>query len=359
RTGPHPPSRLSARPARAVLPSALRIPSARALAVESLALAAGSGGGCAGCDGSRRTRRLSRRPGSARFVRARTGAGAPLARLAPAMTGGILLRRIRMLHGTETRRPISRWLRGALVGLLAVAAALFATLGTGVTSPPDAPADNPLPPFELGYLAPSSQAFVAVRPNIFFQQPGMDKLTPLIDQAGAAAKLAGITWPDALRPENVEQMVANVHLSSAGTGKPGSRSLSLGTSSVLVRLNQEFDWPAFLTKLMKELKPFIEKDDVWKHLVEDIKEIRHGDVTIHRLGVLPMLGPTAVHFYMPDRKSVLFFASGSKEEERELLDLIRNVDKARKRDWGTGLKAAPRAPFAFVLDNHDKKNTKK
>src|SRR5262249_17489226 len=118
--------------------------------------------------------------------------------------------------------------------------------------------------------------------------------------------------PDALRPENVEQIVANVHLSSAGTGKPGSRSLTLGSSSVLVRPHHEFDWPGFLTKLLNGLKPFTETDHACKHLVEDIKEIRHGDVTIHRLGVLPMLGPTAVHFYMPDRKSVLFFASGSR-----------------------------------------------
>src|SRR5439155_26756793 len=114
----------------------------------------------------------------------------------------------------------------------------------------------------------------------------------------------------------------------------------------------------FITKLTTELKPSIEKDDVWKKSFEGLKEIRHGEITIHRLGAVPMFGPQAVYFYMPDRRTLVFFVSLQKEDERAFLELIRQAPAARQRDWGTGLKQVARAPFALVLDNHAQHYTK-
>src|SRR5439155_8267447 len=89
-----------------------------------------------------------------------------------------------------------------------------------------------------------------------------------------------------------------------------------------------------------------------------LKEIRHGEITIHRLGAVPMFGPSAIYFYLPDRRTLVFFVSLQKDDERAFLELIREAPAARQRDWGTGLKQVARAPFALVLDNHAQHYTK-
>jgi hypothetical protein len=277
------------------------------------------------------------------------------ARTLPAMSGGTLFRRIAMLNGTECRRPLNRWLRGLLVGVLVAAAVTAATLRTPAT-PAGAPAQAE--PFELGYLAPDVKAFVAVRPAAWLAQPGMEKVSRLIEDGVTWLKPLGVTLPAALRPQNVEQVVANVQLSSQGTGKPGSRSVMIGTSSILIRMNQDFDWLAFFKGLIEKVRPLAQRDDVWKNAFREVEEIRRDGVTLYRLGACPMFGPMVLYFHVPDRRTAVFYAVPKKEDVTGFVRLVRNVSAARKRDWGTGMKRVGRAPFALVLDNSHHHYTK-
>jgi beta-lactamase regulating signal transducer with metallopeptidase domain len=263
-----------------------------------------------------------------------------------AMTGGTLLRRIHMLRGTEKSRPLGWMQRDLVIGLLVGAGLLLATLGSPAT-PPDPPREG-IPPFEIGYLAPDAKGFIAIRPAFLFAQPGMDKVKQAIASSLQELQKLGITWPDGLQPENIEEIVANVHFGSNGTGKTGSRQLMLGSSSVFIRLNRDFDWPAFFKSLSKQVKALTKSD-------LEITEIC-GDVTIYRLGGLPMLGAVPV-FYMPDRRSVVFRGlqqAGDVSRSAEALrELVRNVAAARRRDWGSGYDKVARAPIAAVMDNRD------
>ncbi|MFO0969256.1 MAG: M56 family metallopeptidase [Gemmataceae bacterium] len=273
------------------------------------------------------------------------------ARPLPAMSGGALLRRIEMLNGTERTRPLSRRMRGLLVGAVAAAAIVVSTFTTPAAPPRPTPPVG-AEPFELGYVAPDAKGFVAVRPALWLREPGMDRLAGQIEDGVKALKTIGITLPAALRPANIEQFVANVHLSTAGTGKPGSRSLAFGTSSMLIRMNQDFDWVTFAKDVVKQLKPLAQRDDVWKKTFHEVEELRRDGITFYRLGTWPMLGPTPIYLFTPDRRTAVFF-SQPKEDEEAFVRLITNAPAARKRDWGTGLKQVDRAPLACVLDNSD------
>jgi beta-lactamase regulating signal transducer with metallopeptidase domain len=278
----------------------------------------------------------------------------------PAMSGGILVRRIQMLRGTEKHRPLGWGVRGVVVSLVAGAAVLLSTLGSPARPPgwPVAPAQ--LQPFELSYVAPNAKGFIGIRPAVFLAQPGMDKLSRLIDDKLQELKKLGVSWPAALKLENIEQIVADLHFSSAGTGEPRSRSLDFGASSVLIRMNQDFDWPAFYKTLAAQMKKIPDLDDDWKHMFEEVKEIREDGVTMYRVGAIPVLGPQTMYFYAPDRRTVVFSWGMMNEQARTrehggeaLRRLIRNVEAARQRHWGAGLKSVERAPFAVVLDNRE------
>jgi beta-lactamase regulating signal transducer with metallopeptidase domain len=273
-----------------------------------------------------------------------------------AMTGGTLLRRIHMLRGNEKSRPLGWTTRGLLVGALAGIGLLLTTLGSPATSPPDAPgaqgavAEN-TEPFEIGYLHPDATGFVAIRPAWLLRQPGMDKANRTIADALKQVTKMGFTWPDALKPENIDQIVLNLQITHAGTGKPGSSSLMLGSSSLYVRLNQDFDWAAFFKNLSKELGALAKQEGF------DVEEIRENGLTFYRLGVIPVLGPAPVLFHMPDRRTVVFAGlerkpGDQRNEVKAFCKLIQNVGPSRQRDWGSYPRLA-RAPIAAVLDNRD------
>lgn len=280
-------------------------------------------------------------------------------RVCPAMSGGTLMRRIHMLRGTENCRRVSWTIRGLLLGVVASAAVLLSTLGSPAKPPPSPESAAALEPFDLSYLAPAAKGFIGIRPTVWLAQPGMDKLRLAIGHQMEQLKKMGVAWPAVLKFENIEQIVTDVHITSQGTGEPGSRSLLFGTSSVLIRLNQDFDWPAFLKGLSKELRKVALEDDVWKHVFEEVKEIHKDGVTIYRFGVVPMLGPVAIHFAAPDRRTLLLSMGWKKsddvvkDEAAPLLRLLANTTAARKRDWGAGLKTVARAPLAVILENSD------
>jgi beta-lactamase regulating signal transducer with metallopeptidase domain len=261
---------------------------------------------------------------------ARMPAGAAL--ILPAMTGGTFLRRIHMLRGAE-KKPLTPLARGLLVAFLAAIGLLVsAWRGPAQSSSSEAPAAK-LEPFELGYLVPHAKGLVAVRPSVWLAQPGMDKAAKKIDEMFADLHKMGIDVPDEFKPSNIEQIVGNLHFATAGTGKPGSRSVMIGTTSIFVRFHKEVDGPGLLRSLIGELK-----------------EERKGDCTIYRLGTLPVLGPLPVAMFMPDRRTMVLIAD---EKEDAAHRQIQEVAATRKRDWGSGWKQLERAPFAVVLDNTD------
>ena len=274
-----------------------------------------------------------------------------------AMTGGTLLRRIHMLRTNEKSRPLGWTMRGLLVGALAGISLLLATLGSPATPPPDPPGAQGnvaehAEPFEIGYLHPDATGFVAIRPAFLLRQPGMDKANRTMADALKQVTKMGFTLPDALRPENIDQIVANIHITYDGTGKPGSGSVTLGSSSLYVRSNQDFDWAVFFKNLSKELGAFTKQQGF------EVEEIRENGLTIYRLGVIPVLGPAPVLFHMPDRRTVVFAglqerkARDQRNDVKAFCKLIQNVGPARQRDWGSYPTLA-RAPIALVLDNHD------
>jgi hypothetical protein len=146
------------------------------------------------------------------------------------------------------------------------------------------------------------------------------------------------------------------HIASEGTGKPGSRALLVGSSSLYIRLNQDFDWPAYLKNLSKEVGALTGKDGF------EVTEIREEGVTLYRIGVIPMLGPTPTYIHMPDRRSLVFSsfvrkAGDPSTDLKGFRQLIQNVTQARQRDWGGYAKVA-RLPIAAVVDNHDQQYAK-
>jgi hypothetical protein len=265
-----------------------------------------------------------------------------------AMTGGTLLRRIHMLRKTQSGRPLGWTMRGLFVGVLASTAILLTTLGSPAT-PPDQPAEK-VEPFEIGYLHPDDKAFVALRPAFLMRQPGMEKANKAMAEGFLELKKMGLTVPDALKPQNIEEVVMDFRITSEGTGKPQSRALITASSSLYLRLNQDFDWYAFLKNLSKEGGALIGKEGF------EVTEIREGGVTLYRTGAIPLVSPNPIYFHMPDRRSVVFSAtrkaSDPQTDLKAFRQLIRDVAKARQRDWG-GYSKVARTPIAAGLDNQD------
>ncbi|MBI3407303.1 MAG: M56 family metallopeptidase [Planctomycetes bacterium] len=250
----------------------------------------------------------------------------------PAVTGGSIVRRIQLLRGKEKRRPFSRMTHIGLVAALAGAALLLSGLRGPVTPAIAQEAAEKPAPYELGYLMPDAHGFAAIRPSVWCRQPGVDKfLDTMTEQLKQLEKL-GFKLPDDLKPQNIEEVVANLQLMTAGTGKPGSRGITLGTSSLMLRMNKEFDWPTFVRSLAPKVK---------------MKETRHDQTTVYHLGLVAVLGPMPVSFFMPDKRTVVFFADKSQDGIGKVLDAVA---AARKRDWGSGWKDVQNAPFAVVME---------
>ncbi|MCI0378429.1 MAG: M56 family metallopeptidase [Gemmataceae bacterium] len=262
--------------------------------------------------------------------------------LSPAMTGGAFLRRIRMLHGSQKRRPLSWAWRGFFVVLLA-GAALLVGVWRGPAHPPRTQTEESVregtpAPYEIGYIVPDATGIVAVRPSEWARQPGMDQLLKIVEETIRKANQEGIDLPDALRFENVEQFVANLLFTSKGDGTPGSRTLQFGTSTMFVRFHKELDGKALL-------RPFL----------GELKESKHGDTTIYHLGTVPVLSPLPLCMFQPDKRTLVFVLDTMEHGAAKLLD---GAAAARKRPWGSGWKQVEQAPFALVLDNSDAHHAK-
>jgi len=143
-----------------------------------------------------------------------------------------------------------------------------------------------------------------------------------------------------------------LNVTTKGTGAPGSRNLMLGGSAILVRMNKDIDWVAMFKDLSHQMKPLLDKQ-FKKTFQEEIKEKRQDGVSIYRMDVLPMFGPQALHFYMPDRRTVVLCPLPTGDDDTAFRKLIANVAAARRRNWGTGWNQVNRASLALVVDNRD------
>lgn len=275
---------------------------------------------------------------------ARTPAGAISA--LPAMTGGTLMRRIDMLRGTENARPFSRKAQACAIGLLACAAGLIAT-ARGPASPPAASVTTAhAEPYELGYLPADATGFVALRPRTWLQQPGMEKLTRLLDDSinewlkelQKGGLFTGVTWPSELRPANIEQVVADVRITYPLREEPQKRGLVMGASSIFIRIKHDFDWAAFLRKLSPNLK-----------------EIHEDGVVIYELAVIPLLGPMPLRAFVPDRRSVVLLGQFREVANpvKRAAALSKGLTAARQRIWCSGWSQIQRAPLAVVINDKE------
>jgi hypothetical protein len=240
-----------------------------------------------------------------------------------------------------------------LTTAFAVSVALF------VVGPGALPAAEKTPkrpePFELGYLAPIAKGFLACRPSVWFKQPGMEKASAKLDQGIAALKSVGITWRKELRPEHIEQIVADVNIQvRKDAAKPGSQTLMIGASNIFIRMDHDFDWLACFDTMLSELKRLLAgQDDLCKKCFANTGRMTVEGVTVYRLGVVPILGGMTLCAHMPDRRSVVLSCLPPKNSETELVRLLRGAPAARKRHWGSGLSKIEDAALAVVLDNHD------
>lgn len=213
----------------------------------------------------------------------------PRALALPTLTGSYLLRRFEMLRKTEANRLVSRWWKRGLVVLLCGFALVLLALRGNADAKREGMNPSDLPPFETRYLSAETKAIFAVRPCEFFAQPGTEALAKHSD-AGIrkALKALRIELPESLKLENIEQIVTSFGLGTDGTGKPGSRSLSLGGESLFIRMKEKFDWLAFLQSLPTE---------------GTVRQL--GEVRAYEIRPIPMLFPHAVGFYFPDDRSVV------------------------------------------------------
>ncbi|MFL5339100.1 MAG: M56 family metallopeptidase [Gemmataceae bacterium] len=266
------------------------------------------------------------------------------AALVLAARGGDLFRRIQMLRTREEARPLSRLARRSLAATLVAVAALSSTL-RGPAQTKSTPAGEltagDVQPFDLTYLSPDvtpqTHGVFAFRPNVLFAQPGMEPLPGIIGVAlkPQLAEMKGKS-PDDLAVADIEQVVGDLHLDTNGTGKPGSRSLMLGMSSLMIRTRKDVDWE----KTVRGLFP-------------DMTIVERGGRKYYEIKAT-FLGPVPLVFCAADARTLVAVGGLTPKEKVPELRL-----GGKPRDLGPAWKRLERCAMAIAIDNHDGHFTKK
>ena len=168
-----------------------------------------------------------------------------------------------------------------------------------------------------------------------------DSINELVNEMQNVGLFTGATWPRELSPANIEQIVADVKVTSPLGEDPQKHGLlMMGTSAIYVRVHHDFDWANFLRKVSPNLK-----------------EIHKDGVLIYELSAIPILGPTPPRAFVPDRRSVVLVGQFPKDANavERTVALHNGVRTARQRTWCSGwsqIRAA--APLAVVMN--DKEN---
>ncbi len=270
----------------------------------------------------------------------------------PLFSRGTLLRRIQMLKTKDGRfgKPVSRWSRALIVGLLAVAVlgvsalrcpaqkeeAKPASERVNGAEKPSKDAATPAPeeePFNLSFLAPDAMGIVAVRPSAVLCRPGLKKYADEANKGVAAlCKLYGLSRAFGLPIQDIDQVSATIRIGTDKTTEGTRNNLMLQTPFV-IRSVKPFDWS-------KELK----------ELIPGVTEARHGGKVVYKF---PTDGPIAL-FFGP-KKACCFIADG----RTIVFDADEDVDRliARKPGdapaWAADLKRVERGVLALVLDNRN------
>jgi hypothetical protein len=212
------------------------------------------------------------------------------------------------------KRGCARWL---------LAGALF--IGTFQAS---AAAEEQNTPFDFRYVAEADGVF-AVRPAEVLRQPGLKELYQQgISLLGPLLGKPNFHLPDALRPENIDQVVVGFKIKVKASKTPGNSSVFLGVSMVMVRLNIDFDGAALLR-------------DCGVSLQED----RMLGQTYYRSSALP--APFAkghLCLVMPDRRTLVLTLSGDEADDRRI---VRSVRRPHERQSDPALAAIARAPLGL------------
>lgn len=257
----------------------------------------------------------------------------------PTLTGSYLLRRFEMLRKTDSNRLISHWWKKSLVLLLCGFAVVLTAVESEAESKHETTAEKNLPPFELGYLVPGTKSIIAVRPSEFFAQPGTEKYAKKLDLTlRESLKALAIELPSAFRLDNIEQLVIPCQFASDGSGKPKSRSFSLGGETIFVRMKEKFDWLAFV-----------------KSLPVEVITHQNGEMPVYEIKTIVKISPWPFGFFLPDDRSLVVVAFESVESLKKRVDSFAGIKKGEtKPGWET----LNRAALAFTLDNRDGEYTK-
>jgi beta-lactamase regulating signal transducer with metallopeptidase domain len=252
--------------------------------------------------------------------------------LLPTLTGGFLLRRFEMLRKTDSDRTLPRWVQISF----ALAFAGFAVLLSGFHSSAAPKRESQeLPPFELRYLPEQVKSFLVARPCEFFAQPGTVELAKKLNQSlKDGLKQYEINLPESFKIEKIEQIVSDFLIFTDGTGKPKSRSLSIGmTGAIVIRMTEKFDWFAFA-----------------KTLPINLKEEKVGNESIYKVSAPLGLGFLEIAFLFPDERTIVVTHFREKDSAEARL---KSFAEAAKREPKPIWKTLNRAAFAMSFHNPD------
>jgi len=240
------------------------------------------------------------------------------------------MRRISVLREAKERRPVNWPGLGLAIAGLALTALLVGAL-RGPAAPPSEPSPKKaVEPFELRYLFPEDKNLVALRPCIWFEQPGMEKFGETVEKEidsflGELQKkglLKEVKRPRELALTNIEQVVMDLRF--VFPGKEGDeKSLVMGAPR-LIRLKTKFDWAGFL-----------------RSLTPNLKETQSQGVSMYEL---TGFGPAPAYVYIPDERTLIFA-----DAEARLRKLATEAATAPQRQWCTGWSRIERAPLVVVI----------
>src|SRR5262245_47439971 len=224
-------------------------------------------------------------------LREPAGAGVPAPLLLSAH-GGALFRRIQMLRNTEGARPISRAVRGLTLAVLIGSTLIVAALRGPAREPATPPAATAeFEPFDLSYLTTGpdgTHAIACVRPAVLLAQPGMDAHAKLMrSEVAAFLKQQGRELPAGLTLADVDQVVADIQINIQASGEKGKRSLTCGTTHLMIRMKKDVDWVKVLRALFGAV------------------EVKKQDAHVIYLVTQPMLGPTPMPLYAADARTLV------------------------------------------------------
>jgi hypothetical protein len=231
-----------------------------------------------------------------------------------------------MIRAGVSNRLYVRWL---LAGIL-VALAAGAAQAEQKNTPPPAP-------YDFRYVPSGADGLLAFRPAEVLSQPGLQELYQ--QGVGVLGLLLGkqdFHLPEALRPENFDQVVCGLNITVQPAKAPLHGSLSVGASIMMVRMKLDFDWIAFLRELGIALEEGREK----------------GQTYYHSTQVLPMFGNAHICLVMPDRRTLLVSMTPNATEDRRF---VRRVLQPRDHLACPVRDAIASAPLVVLVRNKEGK----